>query len=640
MDAPDSGTPPHLPRPRELQRICEMSHTPWERKLTLCLLLVAAVLICYRPVIHNGFLNYDDDAYITANSHVKAGLTWGTVKWAFTTFDAANYHPLTWLSHALDCQFFGLNPAGHHESSILLHAASAVLLFLFLVNVTGFAWRSLFVAAFFALHPVNVESVAWAAERKNVLSMLFFLLALHAYAWYTRRSGVGRYVLIAFLFVLALLSKPQVITFPFLLLLLDYWPLGRIGAAHGDGSACDNQLESARLAQKKSVSWLLLEKIPFVLLSAASALITMKAQGAGGAVQTLTQYSPLLRFETAVIAYVRYLGNAFWPAKLVALYPHPTSLYPAWQVAAALLLLIIVTIAVLGAREQRYLAFGWFWFLGALVPMLGLIQVGAQAMADRYAYIPFIGLFVMVTWLAADLAGTSRRSIALLAAAGIASVAILASLTYRQVGYWHDTESFWRRTLALTENNYIAHDSLAEYLLDQGGTDEAAAHFRAALAIRPDDLPANLDLGAYEHSRGNLRAAIERYRVVAAYAGDVGLRAKAFGNLGSAYRSLGDLERAKECFEKSLALQPNRPMPMSLIGLGLIAEQNRDYTEAIRRFSQAMAIEPTDVGYLLLAQALEDEGSKAEAQAIRAKVDKFSPDVKAAKREAASLQEK
>ena len=242
VEPPDLSTPHQLPPIR------------WERKLVLCLLLVVAVLVSYHPAIHNGFLNYDDDAYITANPHVKAGLTWGTVKWAFTTYDAANYHPLTWLSHALDCRFFGPNPAGHHESGILLHAACAVLLFLLLLEATGFAWRSLFVAALFALHPVNVESVAWAAERKNVLSMLFFLLALHAYVWYARNPRLGRYVLIVSFFVLALLSKPQVITFPFLVLLLDYWPLCRIGAAQTEGWQHGGPLASTQPLQKKSLS--------------------------------------------------------------------------------------------------------------------------------------------------------------------------------------------------------------------------------------------------------------------------------------------------------------------------------------------------------------------------------------------------
>ena len=320
-------------------RSVEASHTPADvnrpdkkHTLVFSLLLFTVVLAVYSPVTRNGFLNYDDDAYLTNNPHVRAGLTWTTVKWAFTTYDAANYHPLTWLSHALDCQLFGLNAAAHHEVNVLLHALNAVLFFLLLQYATGFRWRSLFAAALFALHPINVESVAWASERKNVLSMLFFLLALHAYVWYTRRPTLRRYGLIVFLFALALLSKPQVITFPFLLLLLDYWPLDRIGSA---ASHYAPDAMPAQAPPKFSMGWLFLEKIPLILLSVASAIITMKAQHAGGAIQSLAQYSPLLRVETALIAYVRYLGKAFWPSNLVALYPHPTSLYSAWQVGAA-----------------------------------------------------------------------------------------------------------------------------------------------------------------------------------------------------------------------------------------------------------------------------------------------------------------
>ena len=627
---------------------------PEKHALLLSLLLVAAVLLCYLPAAHNGFLdNYDDDAYIGSNPHIRAGLTSATVKWAFATYDAANYHPLTWLSHALDYQLFGLNSPAHHEVSVLFHAANAVLLFLLLLRATEFPWRSFFVAALFALHPVNVESVAWATERKNVLSMLFFLLALHAFVWYTRRPKAGRYALIVLLFVLALLSKPQVITFPLLLLLFDYWPLHRMGwggeAFHGCDHGSPLNAASAteatapfpekRLQQPatKSVAWLLLEKIPFLLLSTASAFITMKAQKAGGAVQSLSQYRPLLRFETAVIAYVRYLGKAFWPSRLVALYPHPTTLYPAWQVAAALLILMLTTLVVLRFRDRAYLAFGWFWFLGTLVPMLGLIQVGSQAMADRYAYIPFIGLFVMFTWLAADWAGSRRLSLATIAVPTMACLLALGILTYRQVRYWHDTQSFWERTIALTENNYVAHDSLGEYLARQGHMEEAAIHFRAALAIRPDDLPANLNLGTYEHGHGNLRAAIDRYQMVASYAADPTLRATAYGNLGSAYRQLADTVRAKQCFEAALEVQPDHPMPMVLIGLGLVAQKNGDFPEAIRDYSRAMAAEPTDVGYLLLAQALEDEGQADEAKAIREKLRKLSPDLEAAKKQAASL---
>ena len=606
--------------------------SPGERTLLLCLLLTVAVLVSYSPVIHNGFLNHDDYAYITQNPHVRAGLTWTTVKWAFTTFDQANWHPLTWLSHALDCQLFGLNPAGPHYENVLLHAVNAVLLFLLLQRATGLRWRSLMVAALFALHPINVESVAWAAERKNVLSMLFFLLALHAYVWYTRKPALLRYGVMVLLLALGFMSKSQVISFPFLLLLLDCWPLRRIGAAGATGPALQGEG-----APRQSSGWLVLEKVPLLLLSAASAVVTMKAQKAGGAVQSFSQYSLSLRLETAVISYVRYLGKALWPSKLVALYPHPTQLYPVWQVVAAVVLLLAISGCVLHARDRRYLVVGWFWFLGSLVPMIGLVQVGAQAMADRYAYIPFIGLFLMVTWLVADWARSWRISAAWLAIPAVSYLLVLGTLTYHQVGYWHDTESFWLRTLALTENNWFAHDTLAGFLSNQGRDEEAFAHYRAALAIWPDDLPANLNIGGYEQSHGNMAAAIERYRIVAVHAGDVNLRAAAYGNLGSVYRLMGDLIKAKQCFEMALRLTPDHPMPMAMIGLGLIAEKSGDLAEAVRQYSDAMRVQPTDVGFLLLAHALRQQGHGDEANTISERVARFSPNLPDAQKEVESL---
>lgn len=620
-----AAAPKHLEGP-DGSNSSGLFQSPERRTLLFCLLLIALVFAFYSPVTHNGFINYDDEEYITNNPHVRTGLTWANVKWAFTTYDQANWHPLTWVSHALDCELFGLNPAGHHSVNVVLHAANVVVLFLFLQSATGFRWRSLTVAALFALHPVNVESVAWAAERKNVLSMLFFLLALYAYVWYTRRPGLLRYATVAFVYALGLLSKPQVITFPFLLWLWDYWPLCRIGAP---------PVAQGGNVPKLWRGWLVLEKVPLLLLSAASAVITMKAQKAGGAVQTFSQYNLLLRLETSAIAYVRYLENALWPSKLVALYPHPTSLYTAWQVGAGVVLLLLVTALVLRARAHRCLAVGWFWFLGCFVPMIGLVQVGAQAMADRYAYIPFIGLFLMLIWLAADTATTHRIRAEWLAIPVVSYLLVLGTLTYRQVGYWHDIPSFWLRTLVLTQNNYVAHDTLGEFLASQGRTEEAAAHFRAALAIRPDDLPANLNLGTYEHGRGNLLAAIERYQIVAHYAGDVGLRATAYGNLGSAYRQMGESMRAKQCFEMALQLAPDRPMAM--IGLGLIAQNNGDLPEAVRQYSRAMAVEPTDVGFLLLAQALRQQGHSEEASAITERVARLSPNLAEAQKTAESL---
>jgi tetratricopeptide (TPR) repeat protein len=553
------------------------------------------------------------------------------VQWAFSTSEEANWHPLTWLSHELDSELFGLNPVGHHVVNVLLHAVNAVLLFLLLQSATGFRWRSLMVAALFALHPINVESVAWAAERKNVLSMLFFLLALYAYGRYARRPGLGRYIAVAGFFVLSLLAKPQAITFPFLLLLWDYWPLDRIGAR--------DMPTQAGNAPRLPIARLLLEKLPLLFLSAASAVITMEAQKAGGAVKDLARFSLPLRLETTVISYARYLGKTFWPTKLVLPYPHPLKLYPAWQVGAAVALLLLITAIVLCARDKRYLAVGWFWFLGSLVPMIGLVQVGEQAMADRYAYIPFLGLFLMTVWLIADWTAAWNRTRQIparwLAIPAVCCLLALASLTYRQVGYLHDTEALWRRALALTQDNYIAQGALAGVLHKQGKTEEAIEHIRAALAIRPDDWPANLILAAYEQSQGDTAAATARYQMVALRASKPSQRAAAYNDLGTAYRQTGDLLRAKEAFEQSLRLVPSQPMLM--VTLGLIAQKNGDLPEAVRQYSSAFELQHSDVRALLLAQALRLEGRVDEADAMSRRAARASGNLAEAQKTVDSL---
>ena len=600
--------------------------SPRQRTVLLSLLLTIVVLVFYNPVTHNRFIRFDDDGYITDNPDVRAGLTWNTVKWAFTTYQQANWHPLTWLSHALDCQLFGLNPAGSHYVNVLLHAINAILLFLLLQSATGFRWRSLMVAALFAVHPINVESVAWAAERKNVLSTVFFLLAMYAYGAYARKPGLSRYAAVAGCFTLALLSKPQVITFPFLLLLWDYWPLHRIRFGHAA-----EPLATVEPGSRSSATWLILEKIPLFLLSAASAVVTMKAQKAGGAIQKLSQYSLGLRFETAVISYLRYIGKAFWPSKLCPMYPHPTRFYPSWQVGAALIVLALITAFALRARDQKYLVVGWFWFLGSLVPMIGLVQVGNQALADRYAYISFIGLFLMFTWLVADWVKAHRITPAWVVIPAVLCVLALGAVTRRQIGYWHDTESIWRRTLAVTSENYVAEVNLGELLMSEGRNDEAASHFHGALAIRPEGLTANLNLGAYEDRRGNLAAALERYQVVASHAGDAGMRATGYGSLGFVYRQMGQPAKAKECFET--ALQADGTRSRALIGLGLLAQDSGDFTEAIREYSLALSRQSSDVTNLLLAHALAKQGHADEAKAIYERLSRQSSDLPEAQEE-------
>jgi protein O-mannosyl-transferase len=581
----------------------------------LCLLLVVVTLALYNSVTHHPFVNFDDDRYITDNYQVRAGLSWKTVEWAFTTYDQANWHPLTWLSHALDCQLFGLNPAGHHYGNVLFHALNVVLLFLLLQSATGFTWRSLMVAALFAVHPVNVESVAWIAERKNLLSMMFFLLALWSYQSYARKPRLDRYLAVMALFACGLMAKPMVITFPFVLLLWDYWPLRRLWP---EASSSERRFGAAPF------SWLLLEKIPLLALAAGSAIVTMKAQQAGGAVRTVAEYPVTVRLGNALVAYARYVGNALWPLQLAPMYPHPGDSLRAWQVSGAAVFVLGVTGLVLAAKRKRYLAMGWFLFLGTLVPMIGLVQVGAQAMADRYAYLPYLGLFVMLVWSIADWAGEKR--LALLAVAGAAVLMALSFLTYRQLGFWGDNVTLWTHTIHVTGPNFVAQDNLGGALIAEGKVEEAMPHFYTAVGINPGDPVGNLNIATNLQQKGDLQQAVARYRAVLRMTPDAALRARAYSNLGSAYRSLGDYADAQQSYEAALRLAPETPH--AAMGLGLLAQKRGNLGEAAREYERAAAIQPTAVSYLLLAQALRQSGQSAGAQAAYENAKRLSPDMK------------
>ena len=530
--------------------------SPELRPFLLGLVLVIATLAMYYPVRGHQFVNYDDDVCVTDNVHVKYGLNWDGVKWAFTTFYFANWDPLTWLSHALDSQLYGLNPRGHHDTNLLLHALNAVLLFGVLLRATGYTGRSFMVAALFALHPINVESVAWVAERRNPLSMLFFLLALGAYRWYARDPKAGRYLVVALLFGLGLMSKPQVITLPFVLLLWDYWPLGRMFASQESASA-------TAIIPTRSFSWLLVEKLPLLVLAVASAVVTMKAQEFGGGINPNVPLS--LRLGNAVFSCARYLGKAFWPARLANLYPLLGSSLKLWQVAAAGLLLLAVTVLVVAARRRRYLLVGWLWFLGTLVPMLGLVQLGRHAMADRYAYLPFVGLFIMVCWGVADFHAATRARQEPVSAGWLVwvSVAVLLALgivAHRQVGYWRDSVTLWTRTLQVTSGNYQAEDNLASALIGRGEYEKALRHLRTAEAIDSSYPLTHFHLGVCEQQLGNLPAAVEQYKKVidlteSDIVHNVKLRHDAFQNISVAYHDLGDSANAWQNRELANDLQ-------------------------------------------------------------------------------------
>ncbi len=606
------------------------------RNTVLCFVVVLVTLAFYNPILHNEFTNFDDDVYILDNAHVRAGLTWETVKWAFTSFDAANWHPVTWLSHALDYQLFKANPAGPHYVNVLLHAGSAVLLFLLLESATGLTWASFMVAGLFALHPVNVESVAWAAERKNVLSMVFFLLTLHAYGWYVRRGGLRRYAAVAALFALGLMAKSEIITLPFVLLLWDFWPLGRVAVLSSQFSVLSEKPADEAMVTgspvPRSFSFLVLEKVPLLLLSAGDGVLTLLAQRAGHAVRSLPASE---RWGNAIVAYVRYIGKAFWPARLAVLYPHPGDSLRGWQIIAATAVLLSITALVFRWRQRGYLVVGWLWFLGTLAPVIGILSFGEQAMADRYAYLPYIGLFVAVVWGMAEIARERKISTVWLAAPAVLILATLGVLSRRQLGYWHDSESLWRHTLSVTERNYMAHGGLARALAREGRTEDAIAEFDAAENLHAYSFPDLIAVGVYEQTHGHSPEAVSQYERALGAAPDSNSRAVALSDLATAYLQTGDFTRAKLNYDR--ALEQNADNVAGLEGSGLLAERDGDFALAVDRLSHAVEVEPSDVGYLLLEQALRRAGRAAEADDADAHAQRISRDFVQARQSAAQI---
>jgi tetratricopeptide (TPR) repeat protein len=594
----------------------QVFQSPQKHRLIFCLLLALATIALYNPVTRAPFLNFDDVVYVTENPQVRAGLTWNTVVWAFHTSESANWHPITWLSHALDCQIFGLNPAGPHSVNVLIHAANAVLLFLLLESATGLAWRSLMVAALFALHPINVESVAWIAERKNVLSMFFFLLALAAYGWYTRRPGVGRYLAVTFAYALGLMTKPQVIAFPFALLLLDYWPLCRLGRA----DSVDGEL-AGPTARGLSLWSLIWEKVPWFVLSAVSAVITMKVQTDATQVKL-----PLwIHLGNAAIAYTKYVEKAFWPLNLAPVYPHPEQSISIPAAVFSGLAIIAVTIFAVIYRQRRPLFVGWFWFLGTLIPMIGLVQVGVQAMADRYAYIPLLGIFVIVCWAAADVATTWHVPTVVSEVCAAALLLTLGIALHRQVSFWTDNITLWSHTLEITEGNYVAEDGIANALIAQDRMEEAMPHLQRARLLRPNDPAATLNIASYEQIQGDYQAALDDYALVAQYTNIPYWVAMARSNSGYAHLSLKQYDNAKQDFEATLNLQPgNSP---AYRGLGLLAQRAGDITTATQDYKRSVQIQPSPVGYLLLAQALEIGGQTEAARAAQSRAANMTRDL-------------
>lgn len=510
----------------------------------LSLLLVVAIVEVYWPVHTHGYVGGDDYFYVVDNVHMHHGMDWTTVKWAFTARDMVNWIPLTWLSHAADYSFFGADPAGHHVVNLLLHALAAVLLFWTLKRATGFLGRSFMVAALFALHPINVEPVAWVAELKTVLSMIFFVLALAAYRWYASQPDIARYFVVALLYGCGLMAKSQVIMLPLLLLLWDYWPLQRMFPAGSEVVAGTNSLPPL---PARDFLWLVIEKVPLFVLALLDAAVTLHVQGVAHPRNWAFTFP--IRTANAIIAYARYVGKALWPQSLGLSYPHLGNTFAAWQVIGASAVLLAITALVLLARRRRYLAVGWLWFLISLLPMSGIVPFGDQAMQDRYAYQSFCGFFLMVCWSAADW-GRGHLPSPILVGVSTAILIVLTLLTYRQVNYWGDDLVLCTHALEVAPNSPWAEDCVGGVLIRRGRTAEALKHFARAISLDPDDPYGNLQLAFHEHQYGDMQKAISYYeRVLRTPRSNPEERWRSLINMGHVYGNLGDLERARQCFE-------------------------------------------------------------------------------------------
>src|SRR5260370_23979296 len=570
-----------------------------KKVMVLGLSLFAITLFVYQPVKSLKFVNYDDNAYVTGNPHVLTGLTWNNLLWAFTSEEAANWHPLAWLSHMLDCTLFGDNPAGHHFMNLLLHAINVVLVFLLLQCGTGSIGRSFFVAALFAVHPLNVESVAWVSERKNILCTTFWLLTVWAYGWYVFKPTWKRYLSVVGLFVLAIMSKPMVVTLPCVLLLLDYWPLRRINVFEKE------------LGVSRNIFRLFLEKLPLALLAVFSCVVTLKAQNSVGAMDVL-QLPLKFRIENALTSYLTYIYKTFWPAHLAIYYPHPQKSIPSWQIILAILFLTLITIFVLRIREKRYLLVGWFWYLGTLVPVLGIVQVGGMAMADRYAYIPLMGIFLMVVWLLADwmenLTVVKRNIVLAMATCALLALSVDTRL---ELAYWHDSVTLWSRSIQVTGNNMQANLNFGNALLLLNKPQEALIQYKLALADNPPVATPHYNITVPLLRLGMAEEAVHQSDLALALMKEEETKALPYNSRGVAFNQLGKNPEAERDFKEAIRLAPSADKPH--INYGLLLQQEGRFKEAVFQFAAAVKLAPSNLGYLYLGQALQQINRLHEA---------------------------
>lgn len=555
----------------------------------VCLLLVLSILAVYWQVTGHEFINFDDDVYVTANRKVQAGLTLKGLKFAFSFAERTYWHPLTWLSHMLDCQLFGLNAGLHHLMNLIFHIVNSLLLFAILKRMSGARWQSAFVAALFALHPINVDSVAWVSERKNLLSTFFWLLTMLTYMRYAERPHFSRYAIVFVTLVLGLLAKPMLVTLPFVFLLLDYWPLRRFrfeqmtnGCSGGVGQSIFGSATGSQAFR------LILEKVPFLALAAFTINLSSSSVQEHGIVLSMESVSMKLRLSNAFVSYVKYLGNMFWPQELAIYYPFP-KMIPMWQTIASFMLLTFITGFVIKALKRApYLAVGWLWYLGTLVPVIGLMQAGLwPAMADRWTYVPAIGIFIMVAWGISDLAAKWKFKKTWLSLAAATVLLVFMVTTWLQVRFWADSITLFEHALKVTTHNFVAHNNLGTALKDQGRIAEATRHYHEALRIFPGYAKAHNNIGAAMEDQGRIAEAISHYSEALRFDPD---NALIHYNLGHV---LGEQDRTGEAirhYVKALQIKPDFADAHNNLGIALL--RIGKITLAIAHFQEAVRLKP------------------------------------------------
>src|SRR5438552_2551294 len=577
-------------------------------RLGICISLAVLTWVVFGQLLQYDFINYDDPRYVYENTNITNGLTIGGIAWAFTHIHSMNWHPLTTISHMLDCQLYGLKPGAHHFTNVLLHSIVAILLLLVLQRMTGgpsgtgSIWRSAFVAAVFAIHPLRVESVAWIAERKDVLSGVFFMLTLLTYFRYVRVRSIGHYLTVLFMFALGLMCKPMLVTLPFVLLVLDYWPLGRIRGQKSDVSGHENLV------------MLVMEKIPLVGLSAISSVVTFLAQR--GAVGWTEQLPVLARINNAVVTYAAYMWQMLWPVKLAVFYPHPESRLPLWEIILCLLLLIGITAAAVVLRKSRpYFITGWLWYLGMLVPVIGLVQVGWQGHADRYTYLPQIGLYILIAWSVTDFTASWRHHREILGAVAAVIIGALSWQAWIQTSCWRDSETLFTHALAVTSNNDVAENNLGIVRLQQGKLDEAVSLLQSAVDLRPDNSPAQENLAKALLQKGQVTDALIHYRKLMELQPD---NIEIHNIVGTVLVQQGRITEGVEEWEKVLLIRPDNGNALNNLAWVFATSPDdslRDGSRAVQLAEQATRISGSRMAMVwrTLAAAYAENGRFVDA---------------------------